>query len=68
MEWFIHISYRLSFQKWSKAGHDDEFKRTKLRIQKEFFEELGLHIDKPRANTGNRTLISTNHSRFKICQ
>lgn len=53
MECFIHIAYRLEFKKWSKAGFDDELNRTKLRIQKEFFKRLGLHIDKPRSNAGN---------------
>lgn len=52
-ECILHIAYRLKFKKWCKTGHEDEFNATKMRIQQEFREKLGLHVDKPRSSSGN---------------
>ncbi|XP_055697420.1 uncharacterized protein LOC129809645 [Phlebotomus papatasi] len=52
-EAILHVAYRLSFKKYFKRHHEDEFKATKLRIQQEFFEQLGLHVDKPRPGSAN---------------
>lgn len=51
-ECLLHIAYRLSFCKWVKTAHIDQFNSTKKRIQNDFFSRLGLHIDKPRSGFG----------------
>lgn len=51
-ECILHIAYRLPFKRWCKTANEDIFESTKRRIQKQFFERLGLHVDKPRANSG----------------
>lgn len=55
MELILHISYNLSFQKWSATT--EEHKRAKQikkqSVQERFRTELGLIIDKPRQVSGN---------------
>ena len=52
-ECLLHIAYRLSFRKWIKTAHMEEYNNAKVRIQNSFFQQLGLHVDKPRAKFGN---------------
>lgn len=55
MELILHVSYNLSFEKWSAttAENKESKKQKKLYIQRRFREELGLNIDKPKQGTGN---------------
>lgn len=55
MEMILHISYNLSFKKWSATTEENKrLKQEKKKIvQKRFREELGLIIDKPRQGSGN---------------
>lgn len=55
MEMILHISYNLSFKKWSARTPDDkQSKEDKKKIvQHQFRSQMGLHIDKPRQGTGN---------------
>lgn len=50
-EYLIHVSYRLSIQKWQARtpGEKQSVAQAKKRIQDEFREKMGLVIDKPRA-------------------
>lgn len=64
-ECIIHIAYRIEFKKWQKTGHEDLFEAAKKRIQNEFFDKLGLHIDKPRSNFGNSNDGNTSRSFFE---
>lgn len=55
MEVILHISYNLSFTKWSATTAENKNLRTqkKTYVQKKFREELGLNIDKPKQGSGN---------------
>lgn len=55
METVLHISYNLSFKKWSATIPENKIKKEekKKNVQSRFRNELGLHIDKPRQGAGN---------------
>lgn len=55
MELVLHISYNLSFKKWSATTEvmKSEKKSKKIYVQDRFRSELGLIIDKPRQGSGN---------------
>lgn len=55
MEFILHISYNLAFQKWSANTTENKQakKEKKEYVQRRFREELGLIIDKPRQGSGN---------------
>lgn len=60
-EYFLHLSYRLDFKKWSVRKESDKvmLKNRKEEIKKKFKLEMGLYVDKPRpggrgnSNDGN---------------
>lgn len=55
MELILHLSYNLSFEKWSVTTEDNKRlkQEKKQNVQKRFREEMGLIIDKPRQVSGN---------------
>lgn len=55
MEMILHISYNLSFEKWSATSPENKKNKDEKKklVQKRFREEMGLHVDKPRQGTGN---------------
>lgn len=55
MELILHLSYNLSFEKWSaNTSENKKSKEDKKKyVQNRFRAELGLHVDKPRQGTGN---------------
>lgn len=55
-EFLLHLGYRIPFQTWSAKGDDKKeiIKVEKARIAKQFHEQLGLIVDKPRSGgSGN---------------
>lgn len=69
MEMILHISYNLSFEKWSATT--DENKRLKSEkkntVQKRFREEMGLIIDKPKQVSGTSNDGNTARRFFSSC-
>lgn len=55
METILHISYNISFMKWSATTEENKKSKEekKKSVQSKFRNELGLHIDKPRQGAGN---------------
>lgn len=55
METILHISYNLTFEKWSATTPENKIRKEEKKkcVQDRFRNELGLHIDKPRQGTGN---------------
>lgn len=60
MECILHISYRLGFCNWQAKtkSQKEQMQNSKQRIQKDFFDKMGLVIDVPKhgsgtSNTGN---------------
>lgn len=56
-ECILHLSYKLKVAKWQvRCASDKEIVKTeKIRIQREFWQKLGLHVDKPRQGGGTST-------------
>lgn len=56
-ECVLHLAYKLKLAKWQARGERDKeiVASEKKRIQKEFIEKLGLHVDKPRQGGGTST-------------
>ena len=54
MESILHIAYRSDFCKWAEMLPDQKQKKSeaKKRIQKEFWEEVGLIVDVPQHGSG----------------
>jgi hypothetical protein len=52
LEYIIHIAYRIELRTWQVRGEAQKitFRQRKLEIQKRFWEQMGLNIDKPKAN------------------
>lgn len=49
-EFLLKLSYRIELKKWHVKGND----KVKQTIQKAFWKDMGLHVDKPRQNgSGN---------------
>lgn len=58
MKCILHISYRLGFCYWQAKTKSEKEQNLKQRIQKDFFDKIGLIIDVPKhglrtSNTGN---------------
>lgn len=55
MEMILHISYNLSFERWSATSEENKRSKQEKKntVQRRFREELGLIIDKPRQISGN---------------
>lgn len=51
-EFVVHIAYRIGLKKWQirEASDKKAFQLRKQEVQKRFWEEMGLHVDKPKAN------------------
>lgn len=56
-ECILHLAYKLKLAKWQARGSTEKeiVAAEKQRIQKEFLEKLGLHVDKPRQGGGTST-------------
>lgn len=54
-ECIIHIAYNLPFEKWQATTVENKKvkEERKKHIQKEFYEKLGLIVDKPKPNYGS---------------
>lgn len=54
-EYLLHLAYKLEIKSWSARSqeHKEKVTKNKKRIQKEFKEQLGLIIDKPKAGFGS---------------
>lgn len=54
-ECLLHVSYKLPLCKWRATKAEDKLivEETKLRIQREFKEKLGLIIDRPKPGVGS---------------
>ena len=53
-ECILDLAYKLPIKKWQARGNDKEIvANIKARIQKEFREQCGLIIDKPKPGFGN---------------
>ncbi|XP_049312286.1 uncharacterized protein LOC125778464 [Bactrocera dorsalis] len=52
LEFVLHLSYRIGIKKWQVRNPEDKntIKQRKQEIQKNFWEKMGLHIDKPKSN------------------
>lgn len=63
-ECILHIAYRIELRTWQVRGEAQKitFRQRKLEIQKRFWEQMGLNIDKPKAN-GSGTTNDGNTSR-----
>ena len=50
-EWILHVDYRIPLKMWAVKGEENQavLKERKAKIQAEFRERLGLHVDQPRA-------------------
>ena len=73
LECMLHLAYRQDIRKWQARGLQDQesVKSTKERIQKEFKQQIGLVVDKPRSggsgtsndgNTARRIFSNTDVS------
>lgn len=56
-EFILHLGYKLKVAKWqARDAHSQALIATeKRRIQAEFWQKLGLHVDKPRQGGGTST-------------
>lgn len=54
-EFLLKLSYRIELKKWHVKGNDKvKLTARKQTIQKAFWKDMGLHVDKPRQNgSGN---------------
>lgn len=52
LEFVLHLSYRIAIKKWQVRNPEDKntIKQRKQEIQKNFWEKMGLHIEKPKSN------------------
>ena len=50
-EYFIHVSYRIEFKRWQARSSEEKALLAKRKefVQREFREQLGLIVDKPRS-------------------
>lgn len=57
LECCLHISYRLTIQKWQVIGDENKKKvaNQKSYIQKVMWQNFGLRIDKPKAGSSGNT-------------
>ena len=54
MEYVLHIAYNMDFQQWKKNKDTKDIQEaTKARIQKDFYDKLGLKIDMVKQGSGN---------------
>jgi hypothetical protein len=69
LEYIIHIAYRIELRTWQVRGEAQKitFRQRKLEIQKRLWEQMGLNIDKPKAN-GSGTTNDGNTSRSAFNQ
>lgn len=57
LELLLHISYRLEFKTWQVRSkqHKIKFAERKAKLQKMFWEDLSLHVDKPKPGGSGTT-------------
>lgn len=56
-EFVLKLSYKLDLKKWQVRGAEEKriMAEKKQKIQKEFLLQMGLHVDKPKANGSGNT-------------
>jgi len=55
-EFLLKISYRIELRKWHVKGNDKiELEARKHKVQAAFWNDMGLHVDKPRQNGSGNT-------------
>ena len=66
-ECLLHISYRLPLKCWQVRGDSQKqiFMNTKVRIQRQFKEKMGLLVDKPKPGFGSTNDGNTARTFFK---
>ena len=66
-ECLLHISYRLPLKCWQVRGDSQKqiFNNNKMRIQRQFREKMGLHVDKPKPGFGSSNDGNTARTFFK---
>lgn len=53
----LHISYRIGLKKWQVRGEENRklLHERKQEVQQRFWENMSLHVDKPKANGSGNT-------------